>query len=174
MYIIPSINPDGNSKTEVVAARVNDNGVDLNRNWDTPNWTPDPPLPGFPEGKEGAGGRYPNSEPETQALASLIMELNENRDVFLVVLHSSVSISEGKIFPGYTIDGFHFESDWYARNAANTLGYEFSTEWLYDTPGELIHWAGIRDIPSIDILWPRGSEPSVDLLVSAILNKPDS
>ena len=65
LVIIPSVNPDG------VAAntRYNAGGIDLNRNFNTSDWSTDvqtvngQPLP-------GGGGSAPESEPETQALVA--------------------------------------------------------------------------------------------------------
>jgi hypothetical protein len=60
--LIPCLNPDGFENNE----RVNSSGVDLNRNFPTPDWSPDAKAPRyFP-------GTRPGSEPEVQALARLI------------------------------------------------------------------------------------------------------
>ena len=56
LWLIPDANPDGTA----IGTRCNANGVDLNRNFD---WEWDPVD----------GGPGPMSEPETQALASLIL-----------------------------------------------------------------------------------------------------
>lgn len=50
LYILPLVNPDGSLANE----RLNANGVDLNRNWETANWKPDTQGP---YGRvEGGGG----------------------------------------------------------------------------------------------------------------------
>ena len=158
-HLIPSINPDGIARS----SRYNSNGIDLNRNWDTSNWTSDPPVPGSPEGRAGVGGERPMSEPEVLALSSYLADLKKvTDDAYLVILHSSVQTTSGHVFPGYTATGLHRQSENAAREVAVQLGYSFSTEWEYDTPGEAINWAAENGIVSIDILWPNGLPPQVD------------
>lgn len=70
IVIIPTINPDGAARGN----RTNANNVDLNRNFDVSDWKKDvttvtnAPFP-------GGGGPAPMSEPETKALASLVLRL---------------------------------------------------------------------------------------------------
>ncbi|NIM95679.1 MAG: protein kinase [Anaerolineales bacterium] len=169
LYLIPSINPDGNTKSNPQKARLNANGVDLNRNWDTPDWTTDPPLPGWSDGKPDAGGPYPMSEPEISALADLLQYLKIlSQHVYLVVLHSSVNVSGGIVFPGYTSRGIDPESHSIALRIGAILIYDYDTAWEYDTPGEAINWAPMNGIPAVDILWPRGKGPSTSTLAEAI------
>ena len=108
MYIIPLVNPDGRQDD----SRFNDNGIDLNRNFDvdfgrirgtsiplgklfgrikipyieTPRlhkW-----FPSFPERLFNCG-RHPFSEPESQALRDFMREL-ENKDFsFYVNCHTA-------------------------------------------------------------------------------------
>lgn len=65
--VIPNANPDG----EVLDTRANANGVDLNRNFPSSNWSAvlgagDRPTAGL------SGGGGPGSEPETQALLAVL------------------------------------------------------------------------------------------------------
>ena len=57
LWLIPDANPDGTA----IGTRCNANGVDLNRNFDW-NWNP------------AEGGPAPMSEPETRALADLVID----------------------------------------------------------------------------------------------------
>ena len=68
-------NPDGYAGSH----RFNENGIDINRNWGTENWTPDIYVGEtlYP----GAGGSEPYSEPETIVLKRLI----ENEGVDTVI-----------------------------------------------------------------------------------------
>jgi murein peptide amidase A len=73
-WIVPVVNPDG------LAAGTKNNArdVDLNRNFAARNWTRAHP-PGYDP------GGWPESEPETQALAALIARAGATR---LIALHS--------------------------------------------------------------------------------------
>ena len=154
-YLVPSINPDG----AAVNDRYNANDVDINRNWDTVDWTPNPGEPGYPEGKPGAGGSEPFSEPETQALRDLLLELKrQGRDILLVALHSSVNLLPGKgqVFPGSTTSGLHGSSVDVAELFASRMTYSVKTEWSdYTTAGESITWCAEQDITAIDVVFSR-------------------
>ncbi|MBN2548502.1 MAG: hypothetical protein JXB15_05075 [Anaerolineales bacterium] len=73
LYILPSLNPDGEARTHGPDGRVNENGVDLNRNWDA-GWRADWPRQGCWDARHTTGGAYPASEPETQALIKFLQE----------------------------------------------------------------------------------------------------
>ncbi|MGD2251598.1 MAG: DUF2817 domain-containing protein [Anaerolineales bacterium] len=158
LYFIPSINPDGNANN----SRFNAHQVDLNRNWQTGDWTPNPPLPGYTNGLAGAGGSHPFSEPETQALRDLILDLKfGGKQVVVVVFHSSVMRSSGEVYAGYTASGSHRASESLTLAVAQILGYSYEVEWGdYDTPGNVVEWTGEQGIPSVDIVWPKNDEPS--------------
>jgi hypothetical protein len=109
IYIVPLVNPDGRQKDD----RYNDNGIDLNRNFDVDfgrirggslpfgklfgrikipslefprlhKW-----IPSFPETLHNCG-RRPFSEPETQALRDLMRELKNNDFSFYVDCHTAM------------------------------------------------------------------------------------
>ncbi len=96
--IVPYANPDGTSKNQ----RFNAHGVDLNRNWDTPEWQSLTYLQNtsYPNG----GGSAPFSEPETQALRNLILSENPSR---IVSYHAAANMVIGDGIA----DSF---GDWYA------------------------------------------------------------
>jgi murein peptide amidase A len=71
VVVIPVVNPDGFYKY----GRTNANGVNLNRNWQTYNWTKDPETaPGKIE--PGIGGPSAMSEVETQILARFTLSVS--------------------------------------------------------------------------------------------------
>ena len=67
VYVVPNANPTTEYAPGVRSSRLNANGVDLNRNWDC-NWSADATFAGLPIGS----GSEPFSEPEAQALKSLV------------------------------------------------------------------------------------------------------
>ena len=74
--LIPCLNKDGFQKNQ----RTNGNGVDLNRNFPSPDWSPD-----FSRGERYFPGNQPNSESETQCIVDLIE--NEN-PIAIIHFHS--------------------------------------------------------------------------------------
>lgn len=109
-WIIPALNIDGLAG----GSKNNANDVDLNRNFQASNWTPEHKPGYFP-------GRIPESEPETQALVALIERVGAQR---LIALHS----------PYRTVnwDGSGQEL---AEAMAELNGYGASDDIGYPTPG---------------------------------------
>jgi serine/threonine protein kinase len=152
LYFLPSLNPDGNAAN----SRFNANEVDLNRNWDTVDWRSTAAVPGYAEGKPGAGGTRPFSEPETAAAADFISELRrQGQNVLVVVFHSSVRRSTGEVYPGGDAS---LET---AYRYASTAGYDVQGQWAeYTTSGEMITWCAEEGVPAIDIVIPGSQQPS--------------
>jgi hypothetical protein len=150
-YLIPSINPDGSTS----GSRYNANGVDLNRNWGTSDWKSNAAVPGYPNGKTGAGGNYPFSEPETRALRDLLLRLKSSTSrLQVVILHSSVHRSGGEVYPSGS------SSENVARVYANAANYDIKYGWdQYTTSGEAITWCDEQGIVAIDIVFPATQVP---------------
>jgi protein MpaA len=72
LYIIRDMNPDAEARDNGVDGRVNNNGVDLNRNFPTDNWTADWDRDGCWIYRPTTGGAYAGSEPETRSVMSFI------------------------------------------------------------------------------------------------------
>jgi eukaryotic-like serine/threonine-protein kinase len=79
VYVISNTNPDSPYAPGELSGRLNGNNVDLNRNWDC-RWVEDASWRG--NVVPGSGGPAPFSEPETQALAEFILDLNPAAVIF--------------------------------------------------------------------------------------------
>jgi len=124
-------NPDGMLR----GTRGNARGVDLNRNFPTSNWSPDPVF--YKSRANDARdialttGAQPASEPETSALIALIEKL-EPRAV--VSLHSALAcVDDSGASP-------------LGRQLADRCALRFLTEIGYPTPGSMGTWAGERQL----------------------------
>ena len=93
LYIIRNMNPDAEARSDGVDGRVNNNGVDLNRNFPSDNWTKEWDRDGCWIYRPTTGGTYGGSEPETRTVMSFIASHN------LEALISYHSAALG-IFPG--------------------------------------------------------------------------
>ena len=97
LHILPAINIDGC----LLDTRENARVVDLNRNWDTPDWQEDAYGPyGY---VAGSGGDVPFSEPETYHLKNWLLRLRaSSSDIapWVISYHSAVP-PDGLVLPAY-------------------------------------------------------------------------
>ena len=120
-------NPDGLQR----GTRGNARGVDLNRNFPTSNWSPDPVC--YKSRANDARdialtpGTEPASEPETIALLSLLARLKPRA---VVSLHSALACVDDS-------GASHL-----GRQLADRCSLPFLTEIGYPTPGSMGTWAG--------------------------------
>lgn len=159
LFVLPVANPDGC----VLDRRENANGVDLNRNWDTPDWTSDVEGPFGP--RAGAGGALPFSEPETAALRDWLLALRQENEqpLGLISYHSAVP-STGAVLPGYVRPGQPGPlSEQLGLAYAGATGYLYSEVWVgaYEITGEFIYWAELNHFAAVDVeLADRGTADS--------------
>jgi protein MpaA len=93
LYIIPNMNPDAVARGRNVDARVNANGVDLNRNFPTLNWTANWDHANCWNDRPTTGGIYGGSEPETKAVMNFII----SHHIQAMISYHSAALG---VFPG--------------------------------------------------------------------------
>lgn len=131
--VIPVANPDGLVRTR----RLNEHGIDLNRNFPAVNWKVSPKGSTF-------GGEKAASEPETLAIIKAVELLQPDR---IVSIHA---ITKGRECNNYDGPGAELAEAMKAQN-----GYRVARTIGYSTPGSFGSWAGIdRQIPTITLELP--------------------
>ena len=143
LYILPNLNPDGFARVRGHDGRVNDHGVDLNRNWPW-NWHSDWPRSGCWDYRPVTGGVLPLSEPETLALYRFIVD---HADIDALISYHAAALG---IFAGGVPD----------YKPSISLATTVDTVSTYDYPpidthctmtGDLTDWAATWYIAAVDI-----------------------
>ncbi|HTP01646.1 MAG TPA: M14 family zinc carboxypeptidase [Anaerolineales bacterium] len=133
LYIIPDMNPDAVARGRNASARVNDDGVDLNRNFPTHNWTSDWDHSRCWNERPTTGGPSAGSEPETRAVISFI---RSHRIEALISYHAAAL----GVFPGG--DPWQPASRRLARMLSVATGYPYPPIDIGCTyTGTLADWA---------------------------------
>ncbi len=92
LYILRNLNPDGDARDHGYDGRVNDHGVDLNRNFPT-NWAAEWNRDGCWDYRPTTAGTAPASEPETRALVAFL----QSHKIEALISYHSAALG---IFPG--------------------------------------------------------------------------
>jgi hypothetical protein len=165
--IVKNLNPDSfryELDDPVVKAngsivRFNGNKVDLNRNWNTPNWQKDCRYSSNYL-QIGVGGNKPMSEPEVKGLADLLINSRNNyQNIYVITLHSYVVNiqKENSVFPSYIVSKdkkieIPEDADRLAGLFSQNGNFRKSNIFqYYDITGELLNWCGINGIAAVDI-----------------------
>ena len=133
LYIIRNMNPDGEARAHDVDGRVNNNGVDLNRNFPSENWTTEWDRDGCWIYRPTSGGLYAGSEPETRTVMSFI----KAHKIEAMISYHSAALG---IFPG----GVPWEepSKQLAKALAKTTRYPYPpVDTGCEYTGTLADWA---------------------------------
>jgi len=142
IYILPVLNPDGYNRDKGPDGRANANNVDINRNWDA-NWQANWTGVHCWNYRFITAGTGPGSEPETQALATFLIE----RKIIALISYHSAGLG---IFPG----------GWPNDQKSIDLAFAVSQVSPYSYPpvetdcqftGQLIDWASAQGIAAVDI-----------------------
>jgi len=148
--IIPTVNPDGLEAD----TRKNSNGVDLNRNFPSQDWTP------VYSDNDNYPGPKPASEKETKLILNLI---NKYKPEKIITIHSNQSYIE---YAGPALE--------LANEMAKYNGYRVLKYNGHGTPGSLDTYTGIDlGIPTITLELPpynpeQAWKDNKDALISAI------
>lgn len=156
--VVPCINPDGLTRNE----RTNANGVDLNRNFPTKDWTSEAKKPRY------APGPRPASENETKALVELIDAIQPK-----LIIHCHAWSGEPCVV--YTGDKGRDA----AKSLAESSGFALKETIGYDAPGSLGDYGGHDlGIPVIciecfsgepmDGIWPKFERGMRDLFLGLV------
>lgn len=143
LYILRSLNPDGEARAHGYDGRVNERGVDLNHNWPY-HWKEEWDRDGCWNYLPTTGGTHPASEPETIALMNFISL--HDFDVLISYHSASLGIFAGGKPP-------FAPSERLAKKLSNISPYSFPPyNTGCDYSGNLADWASsVKGIPSVDI-----------------------
>jgi hypothetical protein len=158
--IIPLVNPDGLRKVvdidanesfkpsdiqasdaQKIAARFNENKVDLNRNFDC-NWK----ETGVWKSQKVSGGSSPFSEPESRSIKSYIEKSNPEA---VVVWYSSAGGVYASQCDGNTLAETSVLTNVYADASGYPAHKEFDS---YEVNGDMVNWLAKMNIPAISVL----------------------
>jgi predicted deacylase len=115
VYILRNLNPDGDARDHGYDGRVNDHGVDLNRNFPT-NWAAEWDRTGCWNYGPTTGGTGPGSEPETKA----VMNFLQTHKVKTLISYHSAALG---VFPGG--EPWEEKSYRFAQALGDATGYPF-------------------------------------------------
>jgi hypothetical protein len=147
LVIIPTANPDGTGAGTDLKARVNGNGVDLNRNWDC-QWSPEAQWRNQPVDP----GDRPFSEPESQALRDFLIGGGFTAVIFY---HSQAA----EIYAGGRCGGGQ-PSEALAQRLAEATGYRYDPTGVgYPVTGDSIDYLAAKGIAAIEIELTNHEDP---------------
>jgi murein peptide amidase A len=133
LHIIRNMNPDGEARAHGVDGRVNNRGVDLNRNFPSRNWSAEWDRDGCWVWRPTTGGTHGGSEPETRTVMSFI----SSRNLQAVISYHSAALG---VFPGG--DPWEPDSIRLARLLARETGYPYPPlDTGCEYTGTLADWA---------------------------------
>ncbi len=161
LYIIPDMNPDAVARGRNADARVNADGVDLNRNFPTANWTSTWDHTPCWNLRPTTGGPYGGSEPETRAIMNFI---GSHRIQAMISYHSAAL----GIFPG----GLPWQpaSEDLARVLSRQTGYPYppiDTGCVYT--GTLADWAVEHGVgAAVDMELSTHEDPEISRNLKAL------
>lgn len=152
LYIIASLNPDSEPQAGELEGRLNDHGIDLNRNWDC-RWQPDTLWLG--QIQRGMGGKKPFSEPETLALSNFIIAQKAVAVIFWEAKASNGLVSAGSC-SDKTLVSLNLSRIYGAASGYDVADFEGLTHQVIN--GDATNWLDQHGIPAIAVLLPDWTE----------------
>ena len=156
LYVIPEMNPDGVADNR----RLNTNGVDLNRNWQTYDWRTNIELSAT-ERLAAGGGPQPFSEPETRAARDWLLSLRDQYPGGLTVVYFHAAFApDGLVSPGaHFVNGQELAdtpSRLVGEALAEAAGYRYYNFWPggYHVTGDASTWAVANGIRALTVELP--------------------
>ncbi|MFN2120403.1 MAG: M14 family zinc carboxypeptidase [Anaerolineales bacterium] len=161
LFIVPDMNPDAVARGRNADARVNANGVDLNRNFPTSNWVPDWDHSDCWNERTTTGGSSGGSEPETRAVMNFIAS---HRIEAMISYHSAAL----GIFPGG--NPWQPASESLAEELAKATGYPYPPLDIGCTyTGTLADWAVENSVgAAVDMELSNHSDTDFDQNLKAL------
>jgi protein MpaA len=164
LYVIPDMNPDAVARGRNASARVNANGVDLNRNFPSLNWVTDWDHSNCWNERPTTGGPSAGSEPETRAVINFIRP----RHIQALISYHSAALG---VFPGG--DPWQPASEKLARLLSGVTGYPYPPIDIGCTyTGTLADWAvqnGVAAAVDMELSTHEGSDFAKNLRALQVL-----
>lgn len=156
LYIIPTANPDGLSRGNSLAGRLNARQVDLNRNWGC-EWAD---TAYFRRMLVSPGPR-PFSEAETLALRAFFLTVSPDAVIFY---HSAA----GGTFMGQCGDSSP-GADWMGPLLDAATGYRVRKFTAYEVSGDASNWLAERGVPAAVVELFSGDQPEFDRNLAGVM-----
>ncbi|CFQ57280.1 murein peptide amidase A [Yersinia frederiksenii] len=156
-HVVLAVNPDGCQ----LGLRANANGVDLNRNFPAKNWQAGDTVYRWNSVADArdvvlSTGEYAGSEPETQALCTLIDQLSPS---WVVSFHEPLACIEDP------------DSSELGAWLANNFELPLVTSVGYATPGSFGSWCAERNLPCITAeLPPISADAASECYLAALID----
>lgn len=156
-HVILAVNPDGCQ----LGLRANANGVDLNRNFPAKNWQAGDTVYRWNSVADArdvvlSTGEYAGSEPETQALCTLITQLSPS---WVVSFHEPLACIEDP------------DSSELGARLADNFELPLVTSVGYATPGSFGSWCAERNLPCITAeLPPISADAASECYLAALID----
>lgn len=164
LYIIPDMNPDAAARGRNAGARVNANGVDLNRNFPSHNWVANWDHTNCWDDRPTTGGVSAGSEPETRAVVNFIYR----HHIEAMISYHSAGLG---VFPGG--DPWEPASERLASALSAVTGYPYPPiDTGCDYTGTLADWAvqsGVGAAVDMELATHRDADFSKNLNALKVL-----